>query len=116
MKLGTKLKLSFFIVAMLPPLLMVASIFLLAAFNKNDIEESYGIEVNSYFTLVNPTKLYKEVTNHEIDEIEKKIKTLRKKKKLVEAKKAILKMTPKRLKSMMMKKIKIMQSMIFLKH
>ena len=74
MKLGTKLKLSFFIVAMLPLLLMVASIILLAAFNKNDIEESYGIEVNSYFTLVNPTKLYKEVTNHEIDEIEKKIK------------------------------------------
>lgn len=75
MKLGTKLKLSFFIVAMLPLLLMVASIILLAAFNKNDIEESYGIEVNSYFTLVNPTKLYKEVTNHEIDEIEKKIKS-----------------------------------------
>lgn len=75
MKLRNKIKLSFLIITMLPILLMLLSITVLGKIQVKSIENHYGIQINGYTSLINPSKLYSAVTDKEIEEIDKCIES-----------------------------------------
>lgn len=69
MKLRNKIKLSFVIITILPVVLTIVAITIISNIQMKSLESQYGVNVNGYSTMLNPSKLYSTITKEEIAEI-----------------------------------------------
>lgn len=70
MKLGTKLKISFVIISIIPTLLMSSVVALLGMWQVNDINSSYDMEIKDFTSLTNPAKLFGNIADKIFKDVE----------------------------------------------
>lgn len=70
MKLRTKLKVSFIIIAIIPIILMCSVVILLGNFKIKEIETSYDMEGAGITSITNPIRLFSKITDDIFDELE----------------------------------------------
>lgn len=73
MKLRNKIKLSFVIITVLPIFVAAIALAVVGGIQIRSIEQHYGIEVEGYNSIINPSRLYKMITNEEAKEITARI-------------------------------------------
>ena len=73
MKLGTKLKISFVIIAILPILLLVSAFAVLGTWQMKEIRNNYDMEVSDMLSLTNPVRLFVNMSDSVFAEIQETI-------------------------------------------
>ena len=73
MKLGTKLKISFVIIAVLPILLLVSVFAVLGTWQMKEIQNNYDMEVSNMLSLTNPVRLFVNMSDSVFAEIKETV-------------------------------------------
>lgn len=73
MKLGTKLKISFVIIAVLPILLLVSVFAVLGTWQMKEIQDNYDMEVSNMLSLTNPVRLFVNMSDSVFAEIKETV-------------------------------------------
>lgn len=73
MKLSTKLKLSFIIIAIVPMILMVSAVAVLGTWQMRAIKMAYGADINNISSLSNPVGIFCKMNDNLFEEMKKTI-------------------------------------------